>query len=469
MSIRWKIMLLCLCVVFVPIYFLNYYAIHFFDRFTRTALEEQMIDYAFIVGEEARPLMEMPDTAAPWKAFEQRLHDYGRELQTRLRVIGMDGRVLLDSHPNSSVGQDMSKRYVIKQALSGHYGARCQLTDDGQFMYYYIALPVMQDDRPIAVVMASRHTGSIMRAIESMVLSHRIAMYISLALSLGIALLVAYTMTYRLRRLTRAATAYARGDQPMDIQVKGRDEIGELSRAFSKMASEIQRKSEGSKEFLATTVHELKTPLTAIKGATEVLEEGAAENPALRKKFLSNISIECERMIRMVHELRTLYQLDAEELRGRKVEVYYIDCLREIIERLEPTFGTHHAPLTLDFQEKNIRIKILPYRIEQVIANLLDNAFRYTPESGQVILSVKQTQEGVVTGVTDTGPGVPEAIKPRIFERFFTTEERNKQQEQGSGLGLAICRSIITNHGGHIWMERHPEKGAAFYFQLPVN
>ncbi|NCC52220.1 MAG: HAMP domain-containing histidine kinase [Spartobacteria bacterium] len=469
MSIRWKIMLLCLCVVFVPIYFLNYYAIHFFDRFTRTALEEQMIDYAYMVGEELRPLLDAPDDAEAWADFASRLIDYQRELQTRLRVIDRAGVVSHDSHPESSVGEDMSERYEVSQALGGRYGAQCRLTDDGRFMYYYIALPILQEGHPVAVVMASRHTGSIMVAIKSMIMSHRIAMYISLLLSLGIALLVASTMTRRLRRLTRAASAYARGDQVLDADVRGRDEIGELGRAFSRMADEIQRKSNGAKELLATTVHELKTPLTAIKGAVEVLGEGAADKPEARRKFLSNIDIECERMIRMVNELRTLYQLDTEELRGQKAEVQYLAFLRDVLERIEPTFGQDRARLVTDFPAKDFPVKVAPYRIEQVLTNLLDNAFRYTPPEGQVTLTVAREEGVVTTGVLDTGPGVPRDLQPRVFEHFFTTEARNRQQEYGSGLGLAVALSIITNHGGRIWVESAPEKGAAFYFQLPMN
>jgi two-component system sensor histidine kinase VicK len=210
-------------------------------------------------------------------------------------------------------------------------------------------------------------------------------------------------------------------------------------------------------------------PLTAIKGAAELLEQGAAENPAARGKFISNIRFEVDRMVRMVAELAELTKLDVEVLRGQKETVDYVQFVREVAERLEPTFDQHHAEFRVVLPEKNIPVKLLAGRVEQVISNLLENAFRYTPVTGSVELRVEEgPEQNVITRIRDTGCGISSSNLDKVFDRFFTTEPKDKPKDYGSGLGLAIAKSIVENHGGTIWVETEAGKGACFSFSLPV-
>ena len=218
-------------------------------------------------------------------------------------------------------------------------------------------------------------------------------------------------------------------------------------------------------------MHELKTPLTAIKGAVEILEQGAGEKADARRKFLGNIRHQTARMIRLVGELRELTRLDTELLRGQKTRVDYAEFVETALERLEPTFDTVHAPCRLDVpeREETIDAMIVPGRIEQVISNILDNAFRYTEPSGEVTVTVRRGEDGtVVTAVRDTGCGITATNIDRVFDRFFTTEPKGQRREYGSGLGLAIARRIVENHGGTIRVESAPGRGACFFFSLPA-
>jgi two-component system sensor histidine kinase ChvG len=466
-SIRWKIALLCLIIVFVPIYLLNRYAIRFFDRYTRRALEEQMIDYAYIVAQEYRSACRHAQTPAQRTAFQQRLAVYSQEFQTRLRVLSTEGVVLFDSHPDSSVGMNMSDRPEVYEALQGRYGARCRLTADREYMYYYSALPVASNGRVAGVVLASRHTGPIIQAIKRMMRHHRVAMLLSLILAGAIALLLSQTLTYRLRKLTRAASAFTRGDQPLDVDIRGHDEIAELSAAFTGMAQEIKQKNNYTRQFLSALVHELKTPVTAIKGAAEVLEDSAAEKTEARHRFLGNIRHECDRMIRMINELRVLNELDAEEIRGSKQQVDYVVFLREVIERLRPAYSPPHAAVSYAPQAESLPVALVPERIEQVITNILDNAMRFTPADGRITVQVRRHADTVQTCIEDTGPGIPEADRKQVFERFFTTDRSNPEEGRGSGLGLAIVRSIIRNHGGTVRAGAGAQGGALICFTLP--
>jgi signal transduction histidine kinase len=235
------------------------------------------------------------------------------------------------------------------------------------------------------------------------------------------------------------------------------------------MATEIEQRNRYNRDFITTVTHELRTPVTAIKGAAEVLQQGAAEKEETRNKFLSNICYQSDRLTRMVGELRELTKLDIENLRGQKKKVDYCQSVKDILERLMPTFDQEHAAFHSSIANEVAMTMIVAGRIEQVISNLLENAFRYTPVSGKVELSVsRQDDQAVLTSITDTGSGIPPADLERVFDRFYTTEPKDVPREYGSGLGLAIAKSIIENHQGRIWVESSPGNGSRFSFILPI-
>jgi two-component system sensor histidine kinase ChvG len=472
-SLRWKLIAAFLLVVFIPCWFLHRYAIGFFDRYTRRALEDEMVAYAYLLGEQYRSLvLEEPEESRPdaFGAFERLIKTCGPEMQTRIRIVSPEGEVLADSHDDSTVGQNFSDRPELRQALTGKYGSRAALTDDRQYMYYYIAFPILSAAAPPqAIVYISRHTGPIIHALKEMRYYQRRGMVVALLTALAVAVFLAFTITIRLRRLTRAARDAAAGDGPLEAAIRGHDEIGELSASLAHMSEEVVKRSRYNRDFLSETMHELKTPLTAIKGAAEILEGSAGEKTETRNKFLANIRYETERLIRMAGELSQLTKLDADVLSEPKETVDYLDFLRGFVERLRPTLESHQAAFQVIIPEGKFCVSILPGRIEQVIANLLENAFRYTAPEGSVTLSVSPgAEKTVVTTVADTGVGIPLAVQDKVFDRFFTTERRQNHPGYGSGLGLAIAKSIVEHHGGKIRVQSEPGQGASFSFSLKL-
>jgi two-component system sensor histidine kinase ChvG len=465
-SLRSKIILTCMAVAIIPLYAMTHYVTGFFDHFTRTALENELINYAFVVGEEYKTRLVRGDEPA---AFNEVLQKYAGQFQASISVLSTNGLVLFTTDEDRSPGNDLSARPEVQKAMAGRYGARTALSEQRKYVYYFIALPIVRAGHAVGIAYLSRHTSPIIRAVSVLKQNFRWAIAVSLSLAVLLSILLAQTITRRLRNLQIAADEFAKGNKALGLQPSGHDEITELEKAFVSMAGEIERQNSYNRDFLAATAHELKTPLTAIKGAAEVLEQGAAEKPEARTKFLNNIQFETDRLIRMVGQLAELTRLDTEMLRGKKEKHDLGACLREIVGRLENTFPANHAPLTLEIPAQPFPVLILPGRIEQVIANLLENAFRYTPASGAVTLSVKTGENGtVIACVADTGCGIAPANRPRVFDRFFTTEPKNQMRSYGSGLGLSIAQSIVRNHGGEIWVESEPGQGARFFFSLPL-
>jgi len=473
-SIRWKVILVTFLVVAIPTFFLNRYTVRSFDRFTSKALEEEMISQAFMLGEQYKAMVLRNDgaaTAEREKEFAGILRGYSDRLQSRLQVLSPEGIVLFDSDPDSLAGADFSGREEIANVIEGGgYKAAWRITRNRGHVFYYVPVAIREGGRLAGIAYVSHHTGQITKAIKKMIGDQRLAMVTALGFAAFMAAVVAQTMTRRLRRLTSAAMAYARGNAPLAMTVRGRDEISDLARAVRHMAGEIEKRNAYNRDFISTVTHELKTPVTAIKGAAEVLEQGAANNDSLRAKFLTNIQFEADRLTRMVGELGELTKLDSETLRGQKEKVDYGQCMRQILDRLLPTFDYEHAAFITSIAEESIPVLIVPGRIEQVVSNLLENAFRYTPASGKVTLSVERENKGLVrTVVSDSGRGIQAVHLHRVFDRFFTTEPKNVTKDYGTGLGLAIARSIVENHQGTIRVESEPGRGARFVFTLPVE
>ena len=462
MSIRWKIVALCVVLALGPVMALNKYTVRTFDRFTRNVHEDQMISYARVVGDEI--LRQRPDFESA--GFTERLRQYEQRFGARLQVIGPDGIVRMDSSDAPDVGKDVSGERDIARALGGRYGARTYLLPDRSLFYYYIALPIMEDEELVAVVRAIAHTREITRAISRIYLDFRRMMWIVGGVAGFAAILASLTLTRRLRRLTRAARGFARGDSKLTLTPKGRDEIGQLERAFAQMAQELAERNARQGNLMASTVHELKTPIAGIKGAVQMLrDEGALDDPVSRDRFLRNIDISSDRLLRMVEQLAALSKLRAEELRGRKEKVKYGAFVEESVSRLFPLPPVRIEVVGADFDGDAM---LIPERIEQVLANLLDNAIRYTPPEGQITVSVQAVPGGVETTVSDTGSGIEVADLAQVFDHFFSTVPRNNLREFGMGLGLSIAQAIIQNHGGTLRAESEVGKGSAFIFTLPA-
>ena len=464
MSIRWKIVLVCMLVTLLPVVFLNQYAVRVFDEFTRKMFEDTMVDYALIIGKEYRL---MASGAEMRESFARRLQEYEREFESRLQIADSNGIIICDSHPQPEIGADYSERSEMKKALLGLYGARSALTPDHKRMYYYVALPVRgEKEKVIAVAYVTAHTQGITKAIIRIRHDYRITLYVSLLAAAAAAVLLAITMTRRLRALTESVKSFAHGDSPMTLNQSGRDEIGELGHAFGQLAEEISKINEQNSALVSVTTHELKAPLTAIKSSVQLLQEGdAATAPETRRKFLKNIGVSTERLLAMVDELSMLSKLNSEELRGKKEKVPYGSFVKDTVRRLYPAPS---VKIEIELPEKDQVAAIIPERIEQVLANLLDNAQRHTPRDGTITVSVEFGEKESTTRVQDTGEGIESSDLPNVFQQFYTTVPKNSLTGYGSGLGLAIAQAIVQNHGGSIRAESELDKGSTFIFTLPT-
>ena len=221
------------------------------------------------------------------------------------------------------------------------------------------------------------------------------------------------------------------------------------------------------REFVANVSHELRTPLSLIKGYVEtLLDGGAKDDPELTIKFLRTIERHSNRLTNLIEDLLTISRLESGQitLQLRPIELRaFADHLLSDLQKRATERGVtieNQIPADLDGRAD-------PDRLEQVLVNLLDNAMKYGRANGRVAIRGQAGDDQVELCVADDGPGIPAEAKERIFERFYRVDRARSRETGGTGLGLSIVKHIVQSHGGKVWVESEPGKGARFFFTLP--
>ncbi len=267
------------------------------------------------------------------------------------------------------------------------------------------------------------------------------------------------------RDLRKAADSIDAGRLDERLPVGAENEIGELANSLNRLIERLQRRSEAQGRFVADASHELATPVAGIRGYTSILRAWGAEDPTVREEAIDAIDRESKRMSRLTSDLLNL--LHADEGLRLKSEKFDLNALAR--ERLA-TVASRYLDKDLEFVGPDQEPFVLvgdPGRVEDVIAILLDNAAKYTPEGGRVSLQTQRRRDTAAIIISDTGKGIPAEELPRIFDRFFRSERARAGGEAGFGLGLAIADSIIKSMGGTITAESIVGEGTTFTIVLP--
>ncbi|MEE2755121.1 MAG: ATP-binding protein [Myxococcota bacterium] len=265
-----------------------------------------------------------------------------------------------------------------------------------------------------------------------------------------------------IERLTRAADAIARGDRHGALPKPSGREVRQLTAAFDSMRRSLEDKNH-IEQFVADLSHELKNPVSAIRAATEVLNEGAIDEPDARDRFLGRIDEASHRLELLLNDLLSLARLEAGGIEPERNSHSLDGLVRLAIEGLAAE--REAKGLEIIEQLKPIRIKGDGPWIRRAIENLVVNSIRYSPPGGQILIEAKTDGELAVIRVTDEGPGVPAAFQDRIFERFVTDRKESDQ----TGLGLAIVRSVAELHGGRARLISQPNSGGCFEFSIRTS
>ena len=236
--------------------------------------------------------------------------------------------------------------------------------------------------------------------------------------------------------------------------------------------TEQQKIDRERRNFVSNVSHELRTPLTSIKSYTEALVDGAWENKEIAPGFLKVIETETDRMMRMITDLLNLSRMDQNRLALEKEFINMNELVLHIVNRFEmvlqsePYRDKNYRILT-DITQRDLWVELDQDKITQVLDNIINNAIKYSPDGGRIIVRLMETHTDIIVSVSDEGLGISRKDIPHLFDRFYRVDKARSRAMGGSGLGLAIAQEVVQLHGGKIWVNSIENKGSTFFVSLP--
>ena len=290
-----------------------------------------------------------------------------------------------------------------------------------------------------------------------------ILLIIALLFSFLVALGVQTYISKRLLKLVSTMKKVSKtGDYAEPLADEGKDEIATLIQVFNKLMQQIKENLQKKDEFIGIASHELKTPLTTIKGYIEMLN--MMEQEPTKKQFVEKAMMNVNKLERLIRDLLDVSKIQSGQLQLEMKEFNMHDLLRETVNAVQMVSAPR---IILEDKLQNEIIYGDRQRIEQVLLNLLSNAIKYSPGENKVIIDSEKTDKELLIKIRDFGIGITKEEQTNIFERFYRSKNTSVHIS-GFGLGLYICRDIITRHYGKIWVET-ADRGSIFIFSLPLK
>jgi two-component system sensor histidine kinase BaeS len=287
-------------------------------------------------------------------------------------------------------------------------------------------------------------------------------------ISVLIVVFVSILLTRRILKpvnsLANASLKIASGDFTQRVNMQDNNELGEMANAFNAMIVELERQNTLRRRTTSDVAHELRTPLSVLQIELESIEDGLTEPTP---EAIQGLQREVAYLNHLVEDLRILALAESGDMVLNPVELNLGALATEMAERVRHAALEKNISINLHEPEKEVFLVADELRLSQIFINLLGNAIEYTPENGNVDVTIYEDDDKVVTVVQDTGIGIPKEDLPHVFERLYRTSQARTRTNGGSGLGLSIVKGLVNLHHGKIWAESEEGKGSRFIFHLP--
>ncbi|MBX3705254.1 MAG: two-component system sensor histidine kinase CreC [Pseudomonadales bacterium] len=440
----------------------------------RQSTEEALVDTANLLAELVGS--EMRNGGLPAAALAEALERYERR-QPGARIWGLNkntvshriyitdarGIVLFDS-AGEAVGADYSRWNDVYLTLRGEYGARSspQDPDDADSTVMYVAAPIRDDTGIIGVLTVAKPNSSLQPYIDQA--QRQLTVYGAALVLLGIAF--AAVLSWRFGRALSLMTGYAaavsRGERVAPPRPTGTD-LRQLADAIEEMRVKLEGK-DYVQRYVETLTHELKSPLAAIRGAAELLQD---EMPAAdRKKFLHNIVSQAERLQDLSERLLGLAIIEQQQAPAALEATSLAAMVAELVAAAQPRFTAGGIAVSVVATTHAI-VRAERFMLRQALENLLDNAIRWTPRDGRIDIEIAMRDRALCVTITNSGPHIPDFALPRLTERFYALPDPVNGRK-GTGLGLNFVKEVAALHGGRFAID-NVEDGVRARLWLPAD
>jgi two-component system, OmpR family, sensor histidine kinase CreC len=388
-----------------------------------------------------------------------------RRVELRLYVTDRTGKVLFDSLGRAP-GADFSQWRDVKLALHGEYGARTtpDVPDDPQTSVMYVSAPVRWNNDIVGAVSVGKPVKSFGQFVEA---ARRKTLYVGLMSVAGVVLLALIVSVWLVRPfgLISDYVRYVRAQRRFSLPRLGRRALGVIGAAYDEMRDALAGRNYVA-DYVQTLTHEVKSPLSAIRGAAELLQEpGMAQEQ--RQRFLANITRETQRIQEMVDRMMELTALETRRALEHVEDVALRPVLEELVAAAQDAAGPRRIRVALEAPQ-DAQVEGDPFLLRRAVSNLVDNAIDFSAEGGEVRVVLERTRRAARIHVKDQGPGIPEYAQGKVFEKFYSLA-RPHSSKKSTGLGLSFVREIAALHHGRIELDNSPEGGAVATLSLPLD
>jgi two-component system OmpR family sensor kinase len=475
-SLRWKTILAFVVLIVVGLFLLEASVIQLIENF----LVEQRIKEQQLIAEDLAvdlaPYLEKADAVSLYNAAV----DYGKNEGGRMLILNAQGVVQVDGFSQLN-GQRLNQQ-AVEEVISGQsysaYGFQKNrtrpeegsslLTRSGTVtswtMYYTTA--IIYNGQRLGALVLSVSIQDVVDQIDR--IYDRMMLYgviITLAVVV-VSIFITGWITNPIKQLTQRIREMAQGNYHQRMKVTGHNEISHLSESFNQMSERIETMEKLRNEFVSSASHELKTPLASMKILVESIIHQGITDPEMVKEFLGDVDLEIDRLNNIINDLLTLVQVDKQSLVLHKSAFPLQELIIRTMKVLNPIAEQKKIQLAFDIRE-GVYVDGDMAKLQQVLMNLVDNALKYTPEGGQVVVTLLRKDNYARILVADTGIGIPEADLPHIFERFYRVDKARSRSTGGTGLGLAIVKQIVEMHDGIITVSSKEGEGSLITVDLP--
>ena len=386
-------------------------------------------------------------------------------VELRLYVTDRGGRVLYDSL-GQVTGADFSEWRDVRRALRGEYGARTtpDVEGDPDTSVMYVSAPVRWNNDIVGAVSVGKPVQSFGQFVEA---ARRKTLYVGGVSAVSVLLLGLIMSVWLVRPfgLTADYVRYVRAQRRFSLPRLGRRALGTIGAAYDEMRDALAGRNYVA-DYVQTLTHEVKSPLSAIRGAAELLQE-ADMPPEQRRKFLGNITRETQRIQEMVDRMMELTALETRRTLEHVETVALAPLLEQLVAGAQDAGAARQVRVRLELQQ-DAEVEGDAFLLRLAVSNLLDNAIDFSPAGGEVVVSLQRTPRVARIEVRDQGPGIPDYAQEKVFEKFYSLA-RPHSRKKSTGLGLSFVREIASLHHGRIELVNAQAGGAVASLSLPVE
>jgi signal transduction histidine kinase len=460
MSLKVRLILSHTLPVLILAPFFSFYLVSSLRTFYYDRLKDDLQRSSQIL---AATLQDDPSLTSDPARLQQIMNNLNIQSNARVQIIGSDGTILASTEPaDAPLIGTVSQSATVKAALQGKTSQAADLSNGD---IATAAAPIAGGRQ--GVVRMSLQLVDVEQTFNRLNLLILAAMTVFTLLSLGIGSALGSALAFPLRQLARDAKAVAQGDYTRRIDVgDDSEEIAELANSFNGMVEQLAEQREARERMLADVAHELRRPMGALQSAAEVLRDGNHQEPHVRTKLLDGLYWEMARLGRLTNRLTLAARDGAGPALNKCADVDVAAVASRVVTLFAPEAARQGIELNCEMPGERLLIQADEDALIEVFTNLLDNALKFTPRGGRVLVSMGAADDHVWVEVADTGMGLTLEEQKQLFKRFYRGDQA-RARPHGIGLGLAIANELIQAHGGAINVSSQPDQGAAFRVEIP--